>query len=209
LSQRIEGLYRLVTVPALYKGLQTLLGAAGVRDIFIRDVAGISAGMRVLDVGCGPGSYLPHLPQVDYTGIDLNPKHIAHARAKHGTRGRFIVGDAVEALAGEAGQFDVIMVSALLHHLDDAHAMELLAGLSRLCREGGRIATLDNVWLPDQNPVARWLNSRDSGLNIRTPEAYTRIAQEAGLSVTSRVYRGLLVVPYDYFCMTLTRGTSP
>jgi SAM-dependent methyltransferase len=209
LSQRIEGLYRLVTVPALYKSIQTMLGAAGVRDIFVREVAGVLAGMRVLDVGCGPGSYLPHLPQVDYTGIDMNSKHVTHARARHGDRGRFIVGDAVEALAGEAGQFDVIIVSALLHHLDDAQAIALLTGLSRLCRQGGRIATLDNVWLPDQSPVARWLNSRDSGLNIRTPEAYARLAQEARLSVSSRIYRGLLVVPYDYFCMTLTHEMVP
>ncbi|MGY8685173.1 class I SAM-dependent methyltransferase [Bradyrhizobium sp. UFLA05-153] len=47
--------------------------------------------MNVLGVGCGRAAILPYLPQVNYTGIDLNEKHIAFVRQRYGEARRFIV----------------------------------------------------------------------------------------------------------------------
>ena len=63
--------------------------------------------MKVLDVGCGPANILAYLPPVDYTGVDLNEKHIAYAREAYGDRGRFIVGDVAQDLKQEEGSLQL------------------------------------------------------------------------------------------------------
>ena len=83
------GLKRVLLLPAMYSGLQRLLGAERSRTLFCRDYVAASSGDRVLDLGCGAGDVLPHLPEgVRYTGVDINPAYIASASARFGTRGR-------------------------------------------------------------------------------------------------------------------------
>ena len=117
MAQRISGAYRLITIPSIYKGLMFALGADRAIRHYVDEVLQPKPGMKVLDVGCGPANILAYLPLVDYTGIDLNEKHIAYARQLYGGRGRFIVGSAAADLKQEERSFDLINVSALLHHL--------------------------------------------------------------------------------------------
>jgi len=206
MSQRISQLYHLVTIPAIYKGLMAALGAERARQRLARELYKVPAGAKVLDVGCGPGSLLPYLPEVDYTGIDLNARHIEHARARYVGVGRFLVGDATRNLHGEAGTFDVVLMQALLHHMDDDQARGTLRRLCELLKPGGRLVTFDNVWLERQNPVAWALNKLDSGLNVRFAAGYRRLAAGLPVSIEERLYRDLLRIPYDHFSMTLTKS---
>jgi SAM-dependent methyltransferase len=204
MAQRISRLYHLVTLPRFYACLQDLLGGSSSRRRFFDEIVCSRPGMKVLDVGCGPASLFPYLADTQYTGIDLNPQSIDHAKRLHGNRGRFLVGDAAAGLPDDATDFDLIIVSALLHHLDDSQARTLFSHLSRRLRTDGRIVTIDNVWLPEQHFLAKIANRLDSGLNVRTPEQYTSLVTHLPLRVEQRVYRDLLRIPYDHFCMTLT-----
>jgi SAM-dependent methyltransferase len=206
MSQRISKLYHLVTIPAIYKGLMSALGAERARHRLARELYTVAAGSKVLDVGCGPGSIYPYLPETDYTGIDLNPRHVEHARALYGGRARFLVGDASRDLQGEAGTFDLVVVSALLHHLDDGQARAMLRRLCELLKPGGRLVTFDNVWLERQNPIARVLNKLDSGLNVRFAGEYRHLVADLPVAVEERLYRDLLRIPYDHFSMILTKS---
>lgn len=204
MAQRTSGLYRLVRIPRFYTGLQNLLGGSNGRRRFLGEIVRSSPGMKVLDVGCGPASLFPYLADTQYTGIDLNPQSIEHAKSLYGDRGRFLVGDVTEGLPDGATDFDLIIVTALLHHLEDAQAQTLFSRLSGRLRPDGRIVTIDNVWLPKQHFAARFANRLDSGLNVRTPEQYTSLVAQLPLRVEQRIYRDLLRIPYDHFCMTLT-----
>ena len=44
--------------------------------------------MRVLDVGCGPGTNAAHFRAMHYTGVDINPDYIASAQRR--VPGRFL-----------------------------------------------------------------------------------------------------------------------
>jgi SAM-dependent methyltransferase len=206
MSQRISNLYRLVTIPAVYKCLMTALGAERAKARLADELYQVAPGAKVLDVGCGPASIFPYLPKVDYIGMDLNPKHIEYAIANYGDRGRFLVGDASRQLHEEEGTFDLVIVSALLHHLDDDRARDMLNRLCRLTKLGGRVVTFDNVWLEKQNPVAWSLNKLDSGLNVRFEADYRRLVAGLPVTVEGRIYRDLLRIPYDHFSMILTRA---
>ena len=96
-------------------------------------------GLRLLDVGCGPGVPARLLDRhgVVYSGLDLSPRMVAQARRLHGAHGRFRVGDARHLRAechGEA-PFDAV---SFLFSLQD---MEPLGGILReaagVLRPGG------------------------------------------------------------------------
>ena len=205
MAQRISNIYSLVRLPAFYEGLHALLGAQHSRARYACDILRATPGMKVLDVGCGPATILPYLKEVTYTGVDLNEKHISHALRTFGTRGRFVIGDATRDLAGEEDSFDLIIVSALLHHLDDDEARGLLRDLCKLAKRGARIITFDCMWLPRQNPVAWIMIKLDSGLNVRRAEGYLALAEGLPVQIESNIYRDFLRIPYDHFCMTLTK----
>lgn len=202
MAQRTSGAYRMIGVPAIYKALMFALGAERAITRYVSEVLRPEAGMKMLDVGCGPANILAYLPALDYTGIDLNEKHIAFARERFGDRGRFLVGDAAEDLKQGEHTFDLINVSGLLHHLSDSQAISLFGSLRRLLRRDGRIVTLDTVWLSGQRIVAKLINRMDSGMNIRTPESYVGLLKGSGLEVQTRLFHDLLRIPYDHFAMT-------
>lgn len=205
MSQRIDSIYRLVTLPQIYSAIQSLLGADHSRRRYVEEVLKPRPGMRFLDVGCGPATILPYLPAVEYTGIDLNARHIEHARAIYGARGRFIVGDVSRNLGIEDGGFDLVNVSGLLHHIDDAPAAALLRDCLALLRPGGRMVTIDPLRMERQRAVARLLISLDSGLRIRTAGGYRRLTDGLDADIEVREFHDALRVPYDHYLMILRR----
>lgn len=208
MSQRIDSIYRLVTVPKVYSAIQLLLGADRSRRRYVEEVLSPRRGMRFLDVGCGPATILPYLPEVDYTGIDLNARHIEHARATYGTRGRFLVGDVSRSLGIEDAGFDLINVSGLLHHIDDAAAAALLRDCLALLRPGGRLVTIDPLRMERQRVIAKLLIALDSGLRIRSARAYRQLTDGLDADIEVREFHDALRVPYDHFLMILRRRSA-
>jgi ubiquinone/menaquinone biosynthesis C-methylase UbiE len=195
----------MIGIPSIYKALMFSLGADRAITRYVNEMLQPEPGMKMLDVGCGPANVLAYLPALDYTGIDLNEKHIAFARERFGNRGRFLVGNVAEDLKQDEYKFDLINASGLLHHLSDDEAMSLFESLKRLLKQDGRIVTFDNVWLPAQRSVAKFLNRMDSGLNIRTQEAYVGLLKGTGLDVQVRIFHDLLRIPYDHIVMTVRK----
>jgi SAM-dependent methyltransferase len=97
----------------------------------------VPAGLRVLELGCGEGDLLAALSPSEGLGVDFSPMMIETARNRHPNL-RFVVADAHD-LSELSGQFDVIVLSDLLHDVWDVQ--ELLTGLERLCHQGTRIVT--------------------------------------------------------------------
>lgn len=203
-----RGLRRVLEAPAVYRFLQRRLGTDCGRRCFVRDFIRPFAGARLLDVGCGPAAILGALPpEVDYVGCDLNPAYIRSARETYGARGQFFCADltGADSLAGNAGGFDIILASALLHHLDDDAASRLCAGAHALLKPGGRLITLDGVYVPGQPWLARYLLAKDRGQAVRTPEGYLRLLGSWSGEVQATVRSDLMIVPYTHFIMVATK----
>jgi tRNA (cmo5U34)-methyltransferase len=105
----------------------------------------------LLDVGCGAGNYsikvLERIPSLDVTLLDLSHPMLerAHQRVSAATSGRVRTAqaDIREAELGEA-QFDVIVASAVLHHLRaDEEWRAVFAKLHRTLRPGGTLWIYD------------------------------------------------------------------
>ena len=104
--------------------------------------------MRLLDLGCGPGSITLGLAQAvepgEVVGIDAQPAQVESARALAAERGitnvTFEVADAYE-LPFPDGSFDAAFMHVILMHLADP--VRALAEVHRVLRPGGVIGMRD------------------------------------------------------------------
>ncbi len=208
MSQRINSIYRLVTVPIVYEMIQKLLGQKKSRAYLCEGPLKTQSGDRILDVGCGPATLRNFLGDVEYTGIDLNSAHIEKAQAEQGHRGTFICGDAVTNMDKVPGPYDFIVCVGLLHHLDDDEAKTLVSSLSERLSEKGRLVTYDPVFIDNQNIIAKTLKALDSGQNIRRAEEYAKLFSADGFKLTTEVLSGMLNVPYNHCCNIFARRVA-
>jgi SAM-dependent methyltransferase len=177
MSQITTGLRSILTHPWAYKTLQTAVGAGKFRRYFIDHYVRPQPGERILDIGCGPGEIMPYLPAgVEYVGYDISPDYIAFAKERFPGRGEFYAAPFQESELARHQPFDTAIVIAVLHHLDDGEARNLLALLKRAVRPGGRIITADLVSIPGQNPVAQFMVDWDRGQNVREAARYAALA---------------------------------
>jgi SAM-dependent methyltransferase len=114
------------------------------------ELAGIGAGARVADVGCGPGAMLPALssavgPQGRVHAVDGDPAAVAAARALVAAAGLGNV-SVTEARADrtglEAGSLDAVMLRHVLAHNGGAEDA-IVAHLATLVRPGGCLYLVD------------------------------------------------------------------
>lgn len=74
--------------------------------------------LSILDIGCGDGFWMPDVT-VQYTGIDISPTAVDHARARHGSKSsqywRYIVGDASTI---DLPRADMVIVRDVIQHLN-------------------------------------------------------------------------------------------
>ena len=114
-----------------------------------------TAGLRVLDVGCGQGIdvYRYALAGAHATGVDLTPRHVelaaAHLAAM-GLQAEIVEGDA-ESLPFETASFDRVSSNGVLHHTPDMPAA--LREIRRVLVPGGEA----RVIVYNRNSFHYWL----------------------------------------------------
>ena len=151
----------------------------------------------MLDLGCGPGTLIDYLGDVEYVGLDMSEYYIAEARRTFGDRAEFHVGDAT-IVDRALRNFDLVLAFGVVHHLDDDGSKRLFAGARTALRPEGRLVTLDNALLPDEpRRVADRIVS-DRGEHVRSPAEYKELAHTAFDRVEATVHRDLLRMPYTH-----------
>lgn len=110
------------------------------------DFAGLAAGERVLDVGCGTGSLTFTLPQVADVGridaVDYSEVYVEAARGRNSDPRITVTQGDVCALAFEDGAFDRALALLVLHFVPESE--QALREMSRVTKPGGIVAA--TVW---------------------------------------------------------------
>jgi ubiquinone/menaquinone biosynthesis C-methylase UbiE len=132
----------------LYDPLVTLLGGNRSRQELLEQ-ANITSGQRILDIGCGTGSFAVLLKRqcadVEVIGLDPDPKALRRAKAKAtraGVSAQFDQGFADE-LRYESKSFDRVFSSLMFHHLDEQTQQKTLLEVLRVLKPGGSFHLLD------------------------------------------------------------------
>ncbi|WP_030896684.1 MULTISPECIES: class I SAM-dependent methyltransferase [unclassified Streptomyces] len=147
----------------------------------------LQPGMRILDVGCGPGTITADLAELvsdgHVTGVDRAPEILEQARATAAGRGLdnvdFAVAD-VHALDHPAGTFDVVHAHQVLQHVGDP--VRALREMKRVVKPGGLVAVRDSdyaamTWFPASEGLDAWLDlyRRVARANGGEPDAGRRL----------------------------------
>jgi SAM-dependent methyltransferase len=108
------------------------------------EFAGIAPGLRVLDVGCGPGALLGELVrrvgEASAVGVEPSDAFAAAARARH--PGVAVEIGTAEELPFPGDSFDAALAQLVVHFMSDPVAG--LADMARVTRPGGTVAAC--VW---------------------------------------------------------------
>lgn len=103
---------------------------------------------KVLEVGCGSGSFGASIRASRYVGLESSPVAIAAAR----TRGLAVHQESIEAHAArEPGSYDVVCAFQVLEHVPNVR--EFLSSCLRALRPGGRLV----ISVPSADSFAAYL----------------------------------------------------
>jgi SAM-dependent methyltransferase len=205
MGQITTGIHSVLSIPFVYSFFQNVMGTHRLRINFVREyVRPLSGESRVLDIGCGPADILAYLPPVEYYGFDISGAYINKANTKFGSRGQFFCRPLLKSELDDLPKFDIVLAMGVLHHMDDEAAKELCELAYHALKPGGRFVTFDPCFAEIQNPVARYLVSKDRGQNVRDQDGYRAVAghvfKEPRMVVQHRAW-----IPYTHCFMECTR----
>lgn len=185
--------------PAIYQLYQELGGFFGARVRAIRQYLPLTPCMKVIDIGCGPGYIVRHLPAgIDYVGLDIDEPSIAYARARFGDKGRFDTRFFDAAAVDDLGPVDVVMMNGVMHHIGDADLAATLACVKAALKPGGALFTLDGCYAPGQSRIDKWLLDNDRGVHVRDAAGYRALLDGTFEDVDMHVRNDLSRLPYTF-----------
>ena len=169
--------------------------SARIVDAFIT-LTGLKPPARVIDLGCGSGTFTALLARGGYdcVGLDISAKLLAVGRRKH-PHIAFVAGD-IEHLPFASASFDGALLSGVVHHFPDPSPCA--AETFRVLRPRGRFLAFD----PNRMNPFMWLY-RDRASPFYSPLGVTEnerpvLAREvravftrAGFAVSSHYLSGL------------------
>jgi SAM-dependent methyltransferase len=189
----------------------------------LRD-AGVTTGMRVLDVGCGRGTVTLMAASLvgkhgEVLGIDRDAGATSMARERARSLGLSNVSFAesdISAIVPEYGMFDVVVGRRVLMYLADP--IGTMRNLVRALREGGRVVFQEHdstmvpasiAPLPLHERVNRWIWStvEREGADVHMGFKLAALLDEAGLSVEHIRAEAVVQtskIPYD--AVTIVRA---
>ncbi|MFV0460809.1 MAG: class I SAM-dependent methyltransferase [Actinomycetales bacterium] len=158
----------------------------------------LGPGMRILDIGSGPGTITCDLAEIvapgggRVTAVEISDAALDLTRreaAKRGVRNLdLMVGD-IHRLDLPNDGFDVVHAHQVLQHVPNPVAA--LREMIRVARAGGIVAARDSdyaafTWFPDEPALTRWLAlydqlARQAGGEPNAGRHYRRWARAAGL----------------------------
>jgi len=132
------------------------------------DFAGVRAGQRALDVGCGPGALTAELAARlgadSVAAVDPSEPFVAAATTRH--PGVDVQRASSDGIPHPAGAFDVTMAQLVVHFMPDPIAG--LTEMARVTRAGGVVAACVWDFAGDRAPIsAFWQAVREVDADVR------------------------------------------
>lgn len=203
-----KGVRKILEIPAIYNTFQTLHGGNEKRKQHFKAHFSDPKLSKILDIGCGTGVLLEYLNEsVEYHGCDMEESYIQHAQNKFGDRGNFYLERVGETIKPDwLDYFDAINAHGLLHHLTNEDSNALLEIAYKYLKPGGFFLTLDTVYYDNQNPISKWVVSKDRGQNIRTPKQYEALANTYFDKIETKLIKKHNRIMYSVFVMKMFKS---
>lgn len=172
-----------------YDLLTRLLGMNKAYDTLVAQ-AELADGLRVLEIGCGTGNVTTRVkraaPGADVVGSDPDPLALARAQRKaRGMTGIRFERAYAQELPFANGEFDRVLSSMMLHHLDDDVKAAAAAEIYRVLRPGGALHIVDigRHTSGHHGLAARWMKDNPHAAG-NLDDAIPRLLRTAGFDCT-------------------------
>lgn len=153
------------------------------------DLAGVEAGSKVLDIGCGPGRLVLAACERagesgEAHGIDPSAEMVALAArkaARAGLSARFARA-AAEDLPFDDRYFDAVTSSLVIHHLrGDDLKRRAFGEMRRVLKDGGRLLVVDFT-VPESGPLRPFARLLGAHMEATTIDSYPEMMVSAGFA---------------------------
>ena len=200
----IETIRAVLDLPRVYQAWTNLIGIGEYSRVLVQEYIRPKPTDSILEIGCGPGTIIPYLPTTSYVGFDADPKYIGLAQKRFPNL-RFVCERVSQYTLPERDCFDIVLALGVIHHLDDAEAVQLFQVAFDALKPGGRLVTHDGVWIDGQSGIAKYLLARDRGEFVRAEKEYLALASQVFATVTHSIRHDLLRIPYTHILLECTR----
>jgi ubiquinone/menaquinone biosynthesis C-methylase UbiE len=190
----------------LYDPFAKLLGADSARRTLI-DQAGLTSGVRILDVGCGTGTMAVLIkrfhPDVSVVGLDPDPDALARAEHKAHREKLSIQFDRgfSDHLPYADQSFDRVFSSFMYHHLPSDEKPRTLEEVRRVLRPGGSFHLLDFEGTDEhKHGILDHLFHTSERLQENSQAHVLSLLQRCGFASAHKIdYRRLILGPIAYY----------
>lgn len=200
----IQYLRRVLAIPTAYQSWWNVVGGPALAKVLVNDYVQPSVGARILEIGCGPGTLVSYLPPSKYLGFDLSPKYIEMAK-RNFPKAQFVCERVSRFSLAKEQSFDVVLALGIVHHLDNSEALQLFQIAYDALNPGGKLVTIDGVWVDSQSSTARRLLTWDRGEHVRSESEYLGIASQVFSNIRPSIRHDLLRIPYTHLIMECIR----
>lgn len=196
---------KILSIPQFFNLFNLIIGEKRGRKIFSEEYVKPFPKMKVLDIGCGTGTILSYLGDVEYYGYDASADYINFAKTKYGDKGNFYCEMVEASNLKNREYYDVVIASGLIHHLNDKSVELLFSTAKEALAKGGRFIAIDNVLVDNQSSLAKWIIKQDRGEFIREEFAYKKLFQNVFSKVNFDIRSDILRIPYTHIIVVATK----
>ena len=124
---------------------------------------------KTLDFGCGIGQFSTMFNPDKYYGVDTDNKYIKFC--KNNYKGKFSKIKESPPYKFSKNYFDQIIVSAVIHHLEDKKLASISKEFKRILKNNGEVMIIDHFTKENQaNLFCKFLIYLDRGKYFRNPK---------------------------------------
>ena len=176
------------------------------RAAFLTELGEIRKGRRVLEIGCGVGTFTEKLSEkgAQLTALDISFDFVRKAHLKLDPHARCLVANAMQ-IPFSAETFDSVVGSSILHHLN---VEETLKECWRVLRPGGCVALAEpnmlnpQIFVMKNVPVIkRWMKE--------DPDETAFIRWRLARTFRQLGFKEVRAFPYDYLHPSIPRPLVP
>ena len=205
-SKSLKWLKGFLSLGAVYNLFIYFVGRFGFSKLLLSaKYVPYTPGLKILDLGCGPGTNSTLFQPSDYLGIDISEKYINSAR-KANPAYKFESFNFLELSSDFNEKFDIIIMAGLIHHLSDEQVNIFLRKAYNLLKNSGHLITIDNCLHDKQSVIKRKIILLDRGQNVRHVNQLLKFADTSQFKFTAYIEEDLLLIPYTHFILTCKKN---
>jgi SAM-dependent methyltransferase len=184
MAENKSGIHGIISTPWVYNMIQFLAGAKMYRNAIVRDYIRPFDGCKILDIGCGTGEYVEHLYHYakgfEYYGFDGEEVYIDWGKKifKDDPHVHLYHKILTEEGLKEFNNFDIVIATGVMHHLDDPIVLSLLRLAKLALKPGGKLITYDPGKYDDMSGFEKFFVKYDRGRSIRYEREYAALVSQ-------------------------------